>query len=218
MYRTERIPEEGVEAYTKIAEFKGMEFFKEVAQLVAKSKPKLMLDVGTGPGILLAEVAKLIDGICIGIDCTRKFGEYVKLYAERYGVTNRVEFIAGNAYALPFKNCVFEVITSTGVLHDLKYPERFFEEIHRVLKPDGIALIKDPTPLRISDREAEKILNEEEMKVYKEYRSIEREILGGNEIPWTFSKEDVKLMLERINFKHEEIEKEGGVLSLYLVK
>lgn len=48
------------------------------------------------------------------------------------------------------------------------------------------------------------------MKVFREYRSIE-----GN-IWWTFSKEDVGPMLERINFKYEEIEKEGGVLSLYL--
>jgi ubiquinone/menaquinone biosynthesis C-methylase UbiE len=216
MYRPERIPEEGVETYTKLAEYK-REFYREVADCIPKTK--LVLDVGTGPGILLSEVAKLIDGIVIGIDCTKKFGGYARFYAKKEGVGSKVEFIAANAYLLPFKDEAFGCVVSTGVLHDLKYPEKFFEEIYRVLKPSGIALIKDPTPLRISYEEAEKILSKEEMKVFREYRNFERNLFGS-EIPWTFSEKEVMLMLERlkVKFKHVDARKKEGVLALLLVK
>ncbi len=213
-YYPERIPDEGVDTYTKIAEYAGMEFYRNVARDIAKLNPKILLDIGTGPGILLAEILKLVNCFCIGIDCTEKFKNYVKYYTN-----GKAEFLVADAYFLPFDNCVFDVVVSTGVLHDLKFPERFFEEIYRVLKNGGYALIKDPTPLRLSLEEARRFLSDEEFEIFKAHKDFELKVFG-TDIPWTFSEEEVKLILRNsnTNFEYLEIKKEKGVLTLLLKK
>jgi len=44
---------------------------------------------------------------------------------------------------MPFEESSFDFVISCGSLHHWKKPERVFEEIHRVLKPGGSALIDD---------------------------------------------------------------------------
>ncbi len=215
-YFTEKIPKEIIETYTKLAEAVGIEFYKKIAKEVAILNPETLLDIGTGPGILLKEIAKLCKAHIIGIDCTKEFGRYVKKYNKDF--KNRVKFIAGNGYMLPFKDNIFDVIVCIGVLHALKDPEELFKEIYRVLKFGGYVLIKDPTPLKISDEEAKKILNEKEIKIFRKHKEFEKKCFGS-EIPGTFEPEEVKIFINRGgNFKKIMINKKDGVLSVYLQK
>ena len=57
---------------------------------------------------------------------------------------SRAEYIQGNVYDLAelLKGRTFDVITYFGVWYHLKHPVRALEQIHRVLKPDGLLLLE----------------------------------------------------------------------------
>jgi ubiquinone/menaquinone biosynthesis C-methylase UbiE len=54
-----------------------------------------------------------------------------------------VRFEQGDAADMPFQDDSFDLIVSSGSLHHWDKPARIFNEIHRVLKPSGSALIVD---------------------------------------------------------------------------
>lgn len=94
----------------------------EVAELTAGVGPKLLdrigiepdmevLDVGTGSGGSVAIPAALRGSSVIGIDLTAELLEHARRRAEAAGVD--VEWIEGDAEALPFENGRFDRVIST---------------------------------------------------------------------------------------------------------
>jgi ubiquinone/menaquinone biosynthesis C-methylase UbiE len=63
--------------------------------------------------------------------------------AEEAGVADRVSFWLGNAAQMPFPAESFDFVVSSGSLHHWKEPIRIFNEVYRVLKDGGEALIGD---------------------------------------------------------------------------
>lgn len=51
-------------------------------------------------------------------------------------------YVAGDAYALPFRDASFDMVMSIGVLQALSGPERAFDEMARILRPGGILLVE----------------------------------------------------------------------------
>ncbi len=194
--RLEKI-EEGVpaRAYAKLS-WRARRVYREMTEgilrVVERYSPEVqrlrLLDVGTGPGILLSEILRGYEGeveLVVGIDCTREtFGECFKSYV-RDG-----EFIQGNAYYLPFRDACFDVCISTGVLHALKWLERFFSEMVRVTRSGGLVIVYDPTPLSVTHEEARRVLSEEEYKLFEEVRK-------DGIVPETFEPEEIREVLGR---------------------
>ncbi len=52
--------------------------------------------------------------------------------------------IRGNAYKLPFKNHVFDVVVMDYVMEHLEFPDRCALELVRVLKADGLLFFRTP--------------------------------------------------------------------------
>lgn len=215
----ERIPEEHVKTYVKICEYAGKDFYRRIAKRIAEDigkNPKReikLLDIGTAHGMLLYEISRLVEGTYIGIDCTLEFSKYFKKYTK-----DKARFVAADAYRLPFKENYFDYIVSTGVLHGLRCPDFFFEEIYRVLRYGGKALVVDPTPLKMEVSEAKKILDENELRIFMTYREQNLKF-SGSEIPSTFEKEDIEVVLKNfeknINFS---VKKEDCVLTIFIEK
>jgi len=63
--------------------------------------------------------------------------------AAEAGVADRVVFRLGNAAQMPFSAESFDCVVSSGSLHHWKEPIRIFNEVYRVLKNGGEALIGD---------------------------------------------------------------------------
>jgi ubiquinone/menaquinone biosynthesis C-methylase UbiE len=100
-----------------------------------------ILEVGSGPGYLLIEMAKLGDFEIVGLDISETMIEVAKRNVREAGV--HVEILLGNATSMPFSDNAFDFVVSTGSLHHWKDPVKVFDEVYRVLKINGKAMVGD---------------------------------------------------------------------------
>jgi ubiquinone/menaquinone biosynthesis C-methylase UbiE len=122
---------------------KSLDDFKALARRVAEQIPPeaKVLEVAPGPGYFAIELAKLGDFQITGIDISKTFVEIAQSNAEKAGA--RVEFRQGNAAAMPFSDNSFDFLLCRAAFKNFSEPERALDEMYRVLKPGGKALIID---------------------------------------------------------------------------
>lgn len=107
----------------------------EVLKLLPKNSQKV-LDVGCSSAILTAEIANnLPKSNVTGLDSYKKAIDYAK---RKYA---NISFIVGDAHNLPFKNNVFDLVVCTETLEHVVDPHIALQEIKRVLKKSGAAII-----------------------------------------------------------------------------
>jgi ubiquinone/menaquinone biosynthesis C-methylase UbiE len=103
-----------------------------------------VLDVGTGTGLLAIEFARRVPGVEVtGLDLSDVVLELARDHVQRSEVPLRVSFEKGNAEDMPFEDDTFDLVISSNTLHLVENPTRMFDEIQRVLKPQGTFLISD---------------------------------------------------------------------------
>jgi len=111
-----------------------------------------ILDLGTGPGYLPVEIAKIAPQVTIdGIDLTKKMIAIARLNAKNAGVSERIRFTVGNADKTAFPDNSFDMVISTGSFHSWRNPVAVMNECHRVLKPGMEAWIYDPAQIVTGD-------------------------------------------------------------------
>jgi len=103
-----------------------------------------VLEVAPGPGYLAIELAKL--GICskiIGLDISKDFVEIAQRNAKEAGVIEVVEFQHGNVADIHFPDNSFDFIICIAAFKNFKEPLKALNQMCRVLKSGGNALIAD---------------------------------------------------------------------------
>lgn len=98
-----------------------------------------ILDVGCGPGSITIDFAKYVTlGHVVGMDTEAAAATLAKARAQavKEGMHN-VEFLSGDALALPFPDNSFDVVHSHQVIQYVDNPVLFFEEMRWVVKPGG---------------------------------------------------------------------------------
>lgn len=103
-----------------------------------------VLDCGCGPGsITLGIAAACAPSRVTGIDFGASQIEQARAAASARGVAN-VEFRTADSTALPFAEASFDRVFSHALMEHLPDPGRAIREIHRVLKPGGVAGVCSP--------------------------------------------------------------------------
>jgi ubiquinone/menaquinone biosynthesis C-methylase UbiE len=122
---------------------KDMEDFRREAQGVASglSHGARVLEVAPGPGFFSIELAKLGSYAITGLDISRTFVAIASGNARDAGV--KVDFEWGNAAAMPFADNSFDCIYCSAAFKNFTEPVKALDEMHRVLRPGGEALIAD---------------------------------------------------------------------------
>src|SRR5262249_32939947 len=100
-----------------------------------------LLDVGCGPGLLLATLAVNYPELRLaGLDIAP---EMVRVATERLGM--RAEIKLGDAESLPWEDASFDYVFCVDSFHHYPNPKRALSEFYRVLKPNGQVVLADPT-------------------------------------------------------------------------
>ena len=115
---------------------------KQVADLV--SAGATILELAPGPGYLAIELAKLGNYRIIGLDISATFVEIARAKAKEAGVD--IDFRPGNAAHMPLTDGLFDFIVCSAAFKNFAEPVKALDEMFRVLKPDGKALIIDLRP------------------------------------------------------------------------
>lgn len=114
----------------------------EIASLLARGR---VLDVGTGPGHLLGEIAERSPGLeLVGIDLSRRM---LKIAKSVVGVADvagpDIRLVHGDVQDLPFRDGEFDLVVSTLSLHHWRDPAQGIRECSRVTAPGGRCWIYD---------------------------------------------------------------------------
>jgi ubiquinone/menaquinone biosynthesis C-methylase UbiE len=128
--------------YAKITK-KDLGEFERLAQEVAKDLPAnaRVLEIAPGPGYLSIALAKLGPYKITGLDISESFVQMASEYAKREGVVAR--FIHGSASDIPLEDGMFDLIVCRAAFKNFSEPLKALNEMHRVLKPGGRAIIID---------------------------------------------------------------------------
>ena len=97
-------------------------------------------DIGTGPGHLGIELAAITDLEMYFVDLNPDALQAAKKSAQERELLNTLHFVGADASALPFEDDFFDLVISRGSLWFWKDQAGGMREIHRVLKPGGIAM------------------------------------------------------------------------------
>jgi ubiquinone/menaquinone biosynthesis C-methylase UbiE len=122
---------------------KDMERFQALAARLRTVLPQGgdMLEVAPGPGFVAIEMAKGGAYRVTGLDVSRTMVELAHKNAAEAGV--EVDFRHGNASAMPFANESFDLLACSAAFKNFSEPHKALEEMHRVLRPGGTALVAD---------------------------------------------------------------------------
>ncbi|MCH6172316.1 methyltransferase domain-containing protein [Pseudonocardia alaniniphila] len=115
---------------------------KHVLSLLAPQAGECVLDVGSGPGYLVASIAEAVGptGAVHGVDPSSAMNS---LAAARAADMPWVHFEECGANALPFADGVFDAAVSTQVYEYVADISGALRELRRVLRPGGRALVLD---------------------------------------------------------------------------
>ena len=104
----------------------------------------LALELGPGPGYLGLEWLKKTTGTELkGMDISPAMLTIARRNADEYGLTDRTEYVEGDAYKIPFEDSYFDAVFTNGSIHEWARPVEIINEMNRVLKPDGKFCISD---------------------------------------------------------------------------
>lgn len=115
---------------------------KKTAKEVAKSHPQTILDLATGTADLAIALAKHNPQAHIfGMDISEKMLEIGKEKVQQQGLERQIELHLGDAASLPFGDNSFDAVTVGFGVRNFENRKQGLSEIHRVLKPNGLAVI-----------------------------------------------------------------------------
>ena len=137
-YSKERIDEK---AYYDEVEFKRYNLFCPYIPKIAEFKEhkgEKVLEIGMGMGMDLKQYAEN-GAICHGVDLTEGAIKKARHFFELHGL--KAELCVMDAENLQFEDDTFDLVYSLGVLHHTPNTQKAIDEIYRVLKPNGKAIV-----------------------------------------------------------------------------
>jgi ubiquinone/menaquinone biosynthesis C-methylase UbiE len=117
---------------------------KIVLEMLARERG-LILDIGCAAGAEF-EPLRARGFQIVGLDYST---EMLRLAQQRFGASDGVHLCRADAEALPFPDASFDHVVCLGVFEYLSAYDRCLEEIRRILRPGGVAIISLPTRISL---------------------------------------------------------------------
>lgn len=110
-------------------------------RILKSHNPKVILDVATGTGDFAIAAMKLNPNKVIGIDISEKMLEYGRIKLKNKKLDSTIELLSGDSENLIFHSNKFDALTVGFGVRNFENLEKGLEEMLRVLKPEGKAVI-----------------------------------------------------------------------------
>jgi SAM-dependent methyltransferase len=104
-------------------------------------KEGVAVDIGTGPGFLGLEMAKITAMKIVFIDIKKEALNRAENSFNSLDLDNENEFIKADVQELPQEDNYADFIMSRGSIWFWEEPEKGLKEIYRILKPGGVAVV-----------------------------------------------------------------------------
>jgi len=166
--------------YNRLDWAKHPSYLAEFIKVGIFNKNDIVLDIGTGTGIVAHAVAPFVKEV-IGLDKSQDMLEHSNWYGNMY-------FIKRNILDPIFSDGVFDKVTARQVFHHiLRGTQQAMNEAYRVLKPGGLMVFSEGVP--------------PSPQVKQDYI----EIFKLKEKRLTFMEEDLVVLMERAGFKNIQV-------------
>jgi ubiquinone/menaquinone biosynthesis C-methylase UbiE len=204
---------EGAQAnyYDKISREHRIGEMKDQAREVTKhiKDGDSVLEIAPGAGYLSIELSKLGKYKITGMDISKDLVEICARNAMEARV--QIDFQQGNVSDMPFQSNMFNFIICVLAFKNFKEPLKALNEMHRVLKPGGLALIMDLNR-KASMKVTKKVAENMGLKGLKAY------IAGLIQRSGAYSRNEFESFISQTEFKHNEIRDSNLGFSIYLKK
>jgi ubiquinone/menaquinone biosynthesis C-methylase UbiE len=184
---------------------------KEQANEVAKhiKDGDSVLEIAPGAGYLSIELSKLGKYKITGMDISKDLVEIATRNAKEAGAD--IDFQQGNVSNMPFHENVFNFIVCVLAFKNFREPLKALEEMHRVLKPGGTALIMDlnrKASMRVTKTVAENM----------GLKGINAYLAGAIQRQGAYTRKEFESFISQTGFKDFVIKDTEIGFSIYLNK
>jgi len=114
---------------------------KKAIKLLEPFQPKQILDVATGTGDFAIAALKLNPDHVTGVDLSSGMLENGKAKLINRGLETKISLQLGDSEHLPFTDNSFDAVTVAFGVRNFENLQRGLEEIYRVIKPGGVAVV-----------------------------------------------------------------------------
>jgi len=182
---------------------------KDQAREVAKhiKEGDSVLEIAPGAGYLSIELAKLGNYKITGMDISKDLVDICTSNAKEAGV--QVEFQQGNVSEMPFRAETFNCIVCVLAFKNFKEPLKALEQMYRVLKPSGMALIMDLNR-NASMKATKNVAERMGLKGIKAY------VAGAIQRSASYSRNEFEAFISQTEFKNYEIRDSEMGFSIYM--
>jgi demethylmenaquinone methyltransferase/2-methoxy-6-polyprenyl-1,4-benzoquinol methylase len=122
---------------------------KSAVRILKQHNPKAVLDIATGTADFAIEDYKAQPEKIVGIDIAEQMLVIGREKIRARGLSEKITLQKGDSENLPFTDHSFDAITVGFGVRNFENLEKGLKEMHRVLKPGGIAIVLEFSKPRV---------------------------------------------------------------------
>lgn len=128
-------------------------YWEFVSKALKGTDPRVAVDLGAGPGLMLLELLKRYPTLqkVTGCEVMPYMLDKAKELTSGHSEAALVEINLEADDVLPLPDASVDLITSGVLVHELRQPVSLFREVARVLKPGGVFILLDWVRMPLTD-------------------------------------------------------------------
>jgi len=138
----------------------GVELYRQIALLTGMSEDDEVLDVACGRAVSLEYFVREFGVHGSGVDPDPALIDLAEARTRELGIADRLQFQTGHAYALPYRDEIFDIAVGEVGFASHSDPEAAIRELVRVTKPGGFVVLVQLVWKAPVDPERQRVLAE----------------------------------------------------------
>jgi len=115
-----------------------------LSQRIAEAGGYTALDLGTGPGHIPIEICQRFEGVHVtAVDLAQSMLDLAQTKVDAACLGDRITLQQMDVKSLDVEDGAFDLVYSNTILHHIPEPLAMLREAGRVLRPNGLILIRD---------------------------------------------------------------------------